>query len=361
MVDQKIQNAGAKPSQDNASSIPNNSLNTFNNSLIPPAHPPGELREIREPEGGTREVVQLLTVTTEELTPEVVEGLKVRIEGLNNKIGSEPQLAAVDRSSAPPSVAQNSNLPTDDELLAFIERQAPENVRSKRAWARTCLTHDRDYWRQQMCADQQRRIESAQMRGVSIDERHRMRQPSGYRVYLPPSYEVEPPKSEPEERERIANLLRFAQAAGRKPSPAIAQRAKELGLELPQSLQAPLPVPQPPPVPKPEFLPIPVLAAPLLTAQAPSSSSWVGTSTLLDAQTATIAANEWTQTPERSHTQQADLSDLQAEIRCHRKRLGWDGLQWQTYLEDNFGATMTLELDDRQLRSLLDELECEVG
>jgi predicted NAD/FAD-dependent oxidoreductase len=82
-------------------------------------------------------------------------------------------------------------------------------------------------------------------------------------------------------------------------------------------------------------------------AQAPSPSGWVGTLTLLDSQAATIATDAWTQPPERSQLEQVDLSDLQVEIRCHRKRLGWDGLQWQTYLEDNFGASMTLELDNR--------------
>jgi hypothetical protein len=187
-------------------------------------------------------------------------------------------------------------------------------------------------------------MDNAQVRGVPIDERYRVQNPGGYQGYQPRSYEVERPKTEQEERERIVGLLRFAQAAGRKLSSAITQRATKLGLELPQSLQAP----QPPPVPKPESLPPPpISAAQSPMAQAPSPSGWVGTLTLLDSQAATIATDAWTQPPERSQLEQVDLSDLQVEIRCHRKRLGWDGLQWQTYLEDNFGASMTLELDNR--------------
>jgi hypothetical protein len=64
-------------------------------------------------------------------------------------------------------------------------------------------------------------MDNAQVRGVPIDERYRVQNPGGYQGYQPRSYEVERPKTEQEERERIVGLLRFAQAAGRKLSSAI--------------------------------------------------------------------------------------------------------------------------------------------
>ncbi len=79
-----------------------------------------------------------------------------------------------------PEVITSSAAVSNAELLKFIEKQAPDNVRSPRAWAKACLANDLEYWQQKFDSDRLLRETNQQITGIPIDKQYGVQNPACY-------------------------------------------------------------------------------------------------------------------------------------------------------------------------------------
>jgi hypothetical protein len=127
-----------------------------------PAKPPAQEREF---------LAKDLEIIQDEKTQDAVYKPEKAEEVKEVKILDSDQIH--DRSSA--ALKKDSK----NELLAFVEKSAPDYVKSPRAWAKKCLETDGEYWQDKFQVDQSKRSLNAQIR-------HHSENAAAYQVHQAP-------------------------------------------------------------------------------------------------------------------------------------------------------------------------------
>lgn len=159
-------------------------------SLSEPTHHPRRERG--------EETMQNIAEVAAEVRNQIAQTIDVRAEVYEERSSALLE-TGVDRSSAADLHDENfagktltdaqtiaaNKLPTDPELLAWIETQAHDKVSpgGRRAWAKKCLANDRDYWQKKYLDDRTRRITNAQLRGIPLDRTYGIQNPAAYQVF----------------------------------------------------------------------------------------------------------------------------------------------------------------------------------